>query len=131
LRFDSPEAEVVADNKAIAPMLDQVAKVISGDQRADELPLDLHGTPFQMRVWEALRAIPRGDRCTYGELARRLGLPVAAARAVGAACGANPVSVLVPCHRVVGASGDLRGYRGGLPFKRALLDIESGDKLFN
>ncbi|MBQ0961448.1 methylated-DNA--[protein]-cysteine S-methyltransferase [Ideonella sp. 4Y11] len=87
-------------------------------------PLDLGGTPWQQAVWQALLAIPPGHRRRYGELAAQLGRP-RAARAVGAAVGRNPVSVLVPCHRVTGQDGSLTGYAGGLPRKQALLDGES------
>jgi methylated-DNA-[protein]-cysteine S-methyltransferase len=81
------------------------------------------GTPFQHRVWEELRTIPRGKTVTYGELAARLGMP-GAARAVGAAVARNPISIVVPCHRVVGADGSLTGYAGGVERKRTLLAIE-------
>lgn len=87
-------------------------------------PLDLGGTPWQQAVWQALQAIPPGCTRRYGELAEQLGRP-SAARAVGAAVGRNPVSVLVPCHRVMGQGGSLTGYAGGLPRKQALLDGES------
>jgi methylated-DNA-[protein]-cysteine S-methyltransferase len=98
-------------------------RFLSGDLRAlDGVPVDLGGTPFQRDVWEALRAIPAGSTITYAELARRVGRP-RAARAVGAANGANPVSIVVPCHRVVGKDG-LRGYAGGLPRKEWLLAHE-------
>lgn len=82
------------------------------------------GTPFQRQVWAALMEIPRGRCATYGGLARTLGLPPNSARAVGLACGANPLPVLVPCHRVVSATGDLTGFTAGLPWKRALLELE-------
>lgn len=82
------------------------------------------GTPFQRRVWSALMEIPRGRCATYGGLARTLELPPKSARAVGLACGANPLPVLVPCHRVVAAGGDLTGFTAGLPWKRALLELE-------
>ena len=81
------------------------------------------GTPFQHRVWDELRMIPRGDTVTYGELGARIGMP-GAARAVGAAVARNPISIVVPCHRVVGADGSLRGYAGGVERKRALLALE-------
>ncbi len=81
------------------------------------------GTPFQRRVWEELRTIPRGSTVSYGELAARLGMP-GAARAVGSAVARNPVSIVVPCHRVVGADGSLTGYAGGVERKRALLELE-------
>ncbi|MSR82775.1 MAG: methylated-DNA--[protein]-cysteine S-methyltransferase [Candidatus Latescibacteria bacterium] len=82
------------------------------------------GTPFRRRVWQALIQIPRGRCATYGGLARTLELPPNSARAVGLACGANPLPVLIPCHRVVSATGDLTGFTAGLPWKRALLELE-------
>lgn len=85
---------------------------------------DGEGTAFQRRVWQALLQIPRGRCATYGGLARDLGLPPNSARAVGLACGANPLPVLVPCHRVVSATGNLTGFSAGLPWKRALLELE-------
>jgi methylated-DNA-[protein]-cysteine S-methyltransferase len=93
------------------------------------LELRLKGTPFQRRVWDRLRTIPYGETRTYGQLADELGSP-AASRAVGLANGRNPVGIIVPCHRVVGASGSLTGYGGGLDRKRRLLDFESGRALF-
>ena len=88
-----------------------------------EVPLDLHGTPFQQAVWRALRAIGPGRTSTYAAIAGQAGSP-AAVRAAGAAIGRNPVSILVPCHRVIGADGSLTGYAGGLHRKRALLQLE-------
>ena len=85
-------------------------------------PLSLKGTPFQQRVWKELHTIPYGHTVTYGELARRLGCR--SAQAVGGAVGRNPISIIVPCHRVVGANGSLTGYAGGLDRKRALLELE-------
>src|SRR5439155_18130327 len=87
-------------------------------------PLDLHGTAFQIEVWEALYRIPYGETRTYAEIARAIGRP-AAVRAVGAANGANPVAILVPCHRVIGSNGTLTGYGGGLAHKKWLLDHEA------
>lgn len=93
---------------------------------AVETPLHFEiGTPFQQRVWAALRAIPDGRTTTYGELARTLGLSASHARAVGAACAANPIAILIPCHRAVAANGGPGGYRWGLDRKRALLDLEA------
>ena len=92
-----------------------------------DLPLDVRGTAFQQRVWAALRAIPPGSTATYGEIARRIGKPQSA-RAVGAACGANPIAVAIPCHRVVGSAGALTGYRWGVGIKRALLEREAKAK---
>ncbi|WP_287906001.1 methylated-DNA--[protein]-cysteine S-methyltransferase [Chloroflexus sp.] len=82
------------------------------------------GTPFQQRVWRALQAIPRGSTRTYGQLARDLGLPITAARAVGRACATNPLAIVVPCHRALGADGKLHGFRWGIERKRALLALE-------
>jgi len=90
------------------------------------LPLDLRGTPFQKAVWEALLGIPYGETRSYSDIARAVGKP-AATRAVGLANGANPVSIIVPCHRVIGKSGELVGYGGGLERKRALLELEARD----
>ena len=102
----------------------QLAAWFAGERTRFELPLDLQaGTPFQQDVWTALLAIPRGGTTSYAELARRLGRP-RAARAVGAAVGRNPVSIVVPCHRVVGTGGSLTGYAGGLERKTALLRLE-------
>lgn len=110
------------------PMLqrarEQLAEYFAGTRKDFDLPLDLRlGTPFQQSVWQALLGIPRGKTTSYAELGRRVGRPQAA-RAVGAAVGRNPVSIVVPCHRVVGTSGALTGYAGGLERKSALLRLE-------
>lgn len=102
----------------------QLAAYFAGDAVAFDVPLALGGTSFQKRVWAALCTIPHGETLSYGALAARLGMP-GAAQAVGAANGQNPVAVVVPCHRVVGADGALVGYAGGLDRKRALLALES------
>jgi methylated-DNA-[protein]-cysteine S-methyltransferase len=94
-------------------------------QTVFDLPLDLHGTAFQRAVWQALCGIAPGRTCSYGDIALAVGAP-RAVRAVGAAVGRNPVSVIVPCHRVIGRDGSLTGYAGGLDRKRALLRIEGG-----
>lgn len=94
----------------------------------DDVTLAIDGTPFQMAVWRVTRAIPRGETRTYGQLAAQIGHP-GSARAVGAAEGANPVPIVVPCHRVVGANGDLTGFGGGLALKRRLLELERGPRL--
>ena len=102
----------------------QLAEYFKGRRSTFDIPLDLQaGTEFQQSVWRALMAIPRGDTTSYGLLSQRIGRP-AAARAVGAAVGRNPVSVVVPCHRVLGADGSLTGYAGGLERKSALLKLE-------
>jgi methylated-DNA-[protein]-cysteine S-methyltransferase len=101
----------------------QLDEYFAGDRRDFDLPLEPEGTAFQQRVWRALLAIPYGTTCSYGELARAIGRP-AASRAVGAANGKNPLAIIVPCHRVIGANGTLTGYGGGLPIKRWLLGHE-------
>jgi len=102
----------------------QLLEYLGGKRRAFELALDLRGTEFQLAVWRALCAIPYGETISYGEQARRVGCPNAP-RAVGAANGANPIAIVVPCHRVIGADGTLTGYAGGLERKRALLELEA------
>ena len=102
----------------------QLAAYFEGDPSRFDLPLDLLGTPFQQAVWRELLAIERGRTCSYGDIARKLGSPTSG-RAVGAAVGRNPLSVIVPCHRVVGSNGGLTGYAGGLERKTALLQIEA------
>ena len=101
----------------------QLAQYFEGTRRHFDLPLSAEGTPFQRRVWDELRRIPFGETISYGELARRIGRPTAS-RAVGAANGRNPIAIVVPCHRVIGADGTLIGYGGGLPVKQALLALE-------
>jgi methylated-DNA-[protein]-cysteine S-methyltransferase len=105
----------------------QLAEYFAGERRTFDVPLSPHGTAFQQRVWRALLAIPYGQTRSYGELARAIGRP-AAARAVGAANGRNPIAIVVPCHRVIGASGALVGYGGGMAAKRYLLDHEQRDR---
>ena len=101
----------------------QLAAYFAGQLTAFDLPLAPVGTAFQRRVWDELRRVPHGQTVSYGELARRIGSPNAC-RAVGLANGRNPLSIIVPCHRVVGASGKLIGYAGGMPRKEALLALE-------
>ena len=103
----------------------QLGEYFEGRRTNFDLALATLGTPFQVRVWRQLREIGYGETMSYGELARRLGRP-AAARAVGAANGVNPISVIVPCHRLVGANGALTGYGGGVERKRLLLELEAG-----
>ncbi len=103
----------------------QLGEYFAGGRTSFDLPLRAAGTPFEQRVWEQLRVIPYGETTSYGELARRVGEP-GAARAVGRANGRNPIPVIVPCHRVIGADGSLTGFGGGLECKRALLDLEAG-----
>src|SRR5205085_3881727 len=101
----------------------RIRAFITGEGSLARVPVDIRGTVFQRRVWEALRRIPRGETRTYSEIARAIGAP-AAVRAVGSACGANPVALVVPCHRAVRADGGLGGYAWGLPLKEHLLEIE-------
>jgi len=102
----------------------QLDEYFAGTRRAFDVPIRPMGTPFQRRVWEVLQRIPYGVTTTYGAMARDLGQPTAM-RAVGAANGRNPISIIVPCHRAIGADGTLTGYAGGLHRKRALLELES------
>jgi len=103
----------------------QLAEYFAGERRDFDLPLAPSGTEFQRTVWHALAEIPFGATCSYGDLARVVGRP-SASRAVGAANGKNPIAIILPCHRVIGASGELTGYGGGLPMKRWLLEHERG-----
>lgn len=112
-----------ADDPLLVHAVTHLAAYFAGSAAACALPLDLHGTPFQRSVWQALLIITPGHTRSYGEIARHLGAP-AAVRAVGAAVGRNPVSLIVPCHRVLGGDGRLTGYAGGLDRKRALLTLE-------
>lgn len=108
----------------------QLREYFAGKRTAFSVPLDMRGTRFQKDVWEALLAIPFGETRSYGQLAKQLGNPHAT-RAVGAANGRNPISIIVPCHRVIGSSGKLTGFAGGLDAKARLLNLEDkGDKLF-
>ena len=125
-RHAPPVSEAWRDDAgSLAVAADQLAEYFAGTRTAFDLPVHLVGTPFQLLVWEGLRTIPYGQTLTYGELAARLGRP-GASRAVGLANGRNPVSIVVPCHRVVGADGSLTGYGGGLERKAALLAHELG-----
>lgn len=101
----------------------QVEEYLAGERHSFDLPLDQRGTEFQKAVWQAVYEIPWGATTTYGEIARSIGRPDAV-RAVGAANGANPLPIIVPCHRVIGADGSLTGFGGGLPLKRRLLTLE-------
>ena len=113
------------DDALLEPARRQLAEYFAGERTEFDLPLRPVGAPFQLRVWEALMTIPYGETASYGEIAREIGHPTAF-RAVGAANGQNPIAIIVPCHRVIGSNGALTGYGGGLPAKRALLDLEAG-----
>lgn len=103
----------------------QLTRYFRGELRCFSLPIDLRGTPFQLRVWAALQSIPYGETRSYRQLAEMVGVPNGS-RAVGHANGSNPVSIIVPCHRVIASNGKLQGYAGGLAAKKMLLDLEAG-----
>ena len=126
LRAEFPEATLHTD-PALEVLVDAAIEQVAGnkDEARPALALDLRGTAFQLRVWQALRAIPRGETRSYSQLAREMGEPKAT-RAVARACALNRVALVVPCHRVVGVSGSLTGYRWGVERKKALLDAEKG-----
>ncbi|NYI07673.1 methylated-DNA--[protein]-cysteine S-methyltransferase [Allostreptomyces psammosilenae] len=122
-----PEQETFGtpDDEAFGEVIRQLGEYFAGERTTFDLPLALHGTEFQRRVWAGLQEIPYGETISYGELADRIGRP-GASRAVGLANGKNPVGIIVPCHRVIGSNGSLTGYGGGLDRKRHLLDFERG-----
>ena len=124
LRCDFPHAIARHDDSITLKWARAVAVYLDGRSTMPAVPLDISGTLFQLQVWEQLRAIPAGATRSYSEIARRIGRP-RAARAVGTANGANPVSILIPCHRALRSSGHLGGYRWGLERKRRLLELES------
>ncbi len=113
----------VADERAFESVVDQLDAYFAGELTDFDVRLRLDGTEFQRRVWAGLLEIPYGETISYGELATRIGQPTAS-RAVGLANGRNPVAIIVPCHRVIGSTGSLTGYGGGLDRKRTLLDLE-------
>jgi methylated-DNA-[protein]-cysteine S-methyltransferase len=121
---DGPSAAWVEDRIRFHDAELQLDEYFAGKRTQFDLPLHPSGTPFQIEVWEALKAIPYGEVRSYGDIAEQIGRP-GASRAVGLANGRNPISVIVPCHRVIGASGSLTGYGGGLERKRLLLDLEA------
>lgn len=116
-------AEREHDHALLQQARKQLTEYFAGERTEFELPLEPQGTEFQREVWEQLRAIPYGETASYGQIAQRVGRPQAS-RAVGAANGANPIAIVVPCHRVIGADGSLTGFGGGLPRKQWLLQHE-------
>ncbi|HRP79605.1 MAG TPA: methylated-DNA--[protein]-cysteine S-methyltransferase [Aquamicrobium sp.] len=114
------------DDDAFSRAKEQLREYFDGTRREFDLPLDLRGTGFQLMVWRELARIPYGETISYGELARRIGQPDAS-RAVGAANGANPIPIVIPCHRVIGANGSLTGFGGGIETKKWLLALERPD----
>ena len=123
LRDEYPRAEIVAEKGAFSEWVEEIVARVEGGTPRHELPLDLQATAFQRRVWQELQKIPRGTTRTYAQVAKSLGKP-SAVRAVARACATNPVSIVVPCHRVVRADGNLAGYRWGISRKQSLLDRE-------
>ena len=123
-----PTAVWQEDNAAFPDATAQLKAYFAGELREFDLPLAPEGTPFQQTVWQALQTIPYGTTATYGELAAGIGKPTAS-RAVGAANGRNPLPIIIPCHRVIGANGKLTGFRGGLRFTEALLELEGNGRL--
>jgi O-6-methylguanine DNA methyltransferase len=119
-----PGSMLIASEPQLRDDLSRVVRFLETPSEGIDLPLDMRGTPFQRRVWDALRAIPVGTTVTYTELARRIGGP-RWARAVARACAANPIALAIPCHRVVRSDGALAGYRWGVERKRMLLDNEA------
>ena len=118
-----PAPEWRRDAQCLRYIAEQLDAYFAGSLRDFDLPLQMQGTPFQLSVWKALRDIPYGETISYGELARRIGNPKGS-RAVGLANGANPIPVVVPCHRVIGSTGKLTGFGGGLRTKETLLALE-------
>ena len=119
-----PEPDWIFNEKPLAEARRQLREYFAGKRRVFDLPLNLSGTEFQVSVLRALLEIPYGETVSYGEIAKRIGRP-RAVRAVGAANGRNPLPVIVPCHRVIGSTGDLTGFGGGLDTKEALLRLEA------
>lgn len=118
-----PALEWRRDARCLRYVAEQLDAYFAGSLRDFDLPLQMQGTPFQLSVWKALRDIPYGETISYGELARRIGNPKGS-RAVGLANGANPIPIVVPCHRVIGSTGKLTGFGGGLRTKETLLALE-------
>jgi methylated-DNA-[protein]-cysteine S-methyltransferase len=123
-RVKLPAAEENPQHPILKQAEQQLREYFKGERKKFTIPLEMFGTDFQKKVWQALLTIPFGETRSYGELAKQIRKP-SASRAVGAANGRNPVSILVPCHRVIGASGKLTGFAGGLEAKAKLLSIES------
>ena len=126
----SPGAGWVQSDAPFRDVVRQLEGYFAGRRRTFDLPVVPTGTPFQLATWSAPREIPYGETRSYSEIARSIGRP-RAVRAVGAANGRNPVPIVIPCHRVIGASGDLIGFGGGIPVKRYLLELEGGGSLFH
>jgi methylated-DNA-[protein]-cysteine S-methyltransferase len=113
------------DDKRLAPVIRQLDEYFAGDRKTFDIELAPRGTPFQLDVWHELQRIPYGETRSYSQVAQSIGRPTAT-RAVGAANGANPIPIIIPCHRVIGSRGSLTGFGGGLDVKRTLLNLEAG-----
>lgn len=124
-KFNSAAVELRESKTALATYLAELDEYFAGERREFSLPLDLRGTTFQLDCWHALRKIPYGETRSYRDIAQVIGRPLAC-RAVGLANNRNPIAIIVPCHRVIAASGSLCGYGGGLDLKRKLIDLEQG-----
>jgi methylated-DNA-[protein]-cysteine S-methyltransferase len=122
--YEPSRADWSPDPGAFGAAVDQLEAYFAGELMDFDVELDLRGTEFQRRVWKALLTIPFGETRSYGEIAEQIGAP-GAARAVGLANGHNPIAIVVPCHRVIGANGSLTGFGGGLDRKRTLLELEN------
>lgn len=120
----TPRPEWIRDDEALRAAADQLHAYFAGTLKAFDLPLAPHGTEFQQTVWRALLEIPYGETTTYSTIAKQIGKP-AAVRAVGAANGANPIPIVIPCHRVIGSSGSMTGFGGGIDVKKRLLALEA------
>jgi methylated-DNA-[protein]-cysteine S-methyltransferase len=128
--YEPSRADWSVDPTAFDDAVDQLGAYFAGELTDFDIELDLQGTQFQQRVWKALLTIPYGETRSYGEIAEQIGAP-GSARAVGLANGHNPIAIVVPCHRVIGANGSLTGYGGGLDRKRTLLELEKGHASVN
>lgn len=126
-KFQGARPDWIEAADEFADVATQLREYFAGQRTRFDIAVEPDGTPFQRNVWRALQDIPYGETISYGTLASRLG-DVKATRAVGLANGANPIAIVIPCHRVIGASGALTGFGGGLPTKRALLDLEQGQR---
>lgn len=121
-----PDSVLIRDDEKLKPYAYELIEYLQGKRKSFTIPFDFHGTPFQLDVWRALYEIPYGQTKSYSDIANQIQKPNAV-RAVGAAIGANPVLITVPCHRVIGKNGALTGYRGGMEMKTKLLELECDD----
>ena len=125
VEFPPAQSDTRRDDAPFTAVMRQLDEYFAGTRKQFDVPLALRGTPFQIEVWNTLLRIPYGETRSYADIARSIGRPTAT-RAVGAANGANPIPIIVPCHRVIGSNGTLTGFGGGIAVKRRLLDLEAG-----